>query len=113
MFDAWSGRATGHRTGWRARSPFSTCCSSGSRRAAPQHRSEARPDRDERLVTVTGTSVPGRGLAPARPARAIREGERIHVVGAAGAGASAAVLHAAWAGGAPDGCDPGGPTKYT
>ncbi len=32
----------------------------------------------------------GKGLAPARPARPIRAGERIHVVGAAGAGASAA-----------------------
>jgi UDP-N-acetylmuramate--alanine ligase len=55
----------------------------------------------------------GAGLAPARPARPIRPGERIHVVGAAGAGASAAVLHAAWAGGEPDGCDPGGPSPYT
>jgi UDP-N-acetylmuramate--alanine ligase len=53
------------------------------------------------------------GLLPARPARSILPGERIHVVGAAGAGASAAVLHAAWAGGAPDGCDPGGPSPYT
>ena len=35
------------------------------------------------------------GLAPARAARPIRAGERIHVVGAAGAGASAAALLAA------------------
>ncbi|HEY3164432.1 MAG TPA: cyanophycin synthetase [Candidatus Limnocylindrales bacterium] len=40
-------------------------------------------------------------------------GERIHVVGAAGAGASAAVLHGAWSGGRLDGCDPGGPSPYT
>jgi UDP-N-acetylmuramate--alanine ligase len=40
-------------------------------------------------------------------------GERIHVVGAAGAGASAAVLHGAWAGGQLDGCDAGGPSPYT
>ncbi len=52
-------------------------------------------------------------MLPARTARPIRAGERIHVVGAAGAGASAAVLHAAWAGGEPDGCDPGGPSPYT
>jgi UDP-N-acetylmuramate--alanine ligase len=62
---------------------------------------------------VSGTATPGAGLLPARPARAIRPGERIHVVGAAGAGASAAVLHAAWAGADVDGCDPGGPSSYT
>lgn len=62
---------------------------------------------------MTGTATPGAGLAAARPARSIRPGERIHVVGAAGAGASAAVLHAAWAGATPDGCDPGGPSPYT
>ncbi len=62
---------------------------------------------------MTGTATPGAGLAAARPARAIRPRERIHVIGAAGAGASAAVLHAAWAGAAPDGCDPGGPSPYT
>ena len=62
---------------------------------------------------MTGSAVPGAGLLPARPARAIAPGERIHVVGAAGAGASAAVLHGAWAGGILDGCDPGGPSPYT
>jgi len=62
---------------------------------------------------VTGTATPGTGLAPVREPRRIAPGERIHVVGAAGAGASAAALHAAWAGGAPDGCDPGGPSPYT
>jgi len=34
-------------------------------------------------------------------------------VGAAGAGASAAALHAAWAGGHVSGCDPGAPSPYT
>jgi UDP-N-acetylmuramate--alanine ligase len=62
---------------------------------------------------VTGAATPGAGLLPARPARLIARGERIHVVGAAGAGASAAVLQGAWAGGRMDGCDPGGPSPYT
>jgi UDP-N-acetylmuramate--alanine ligase len=62
---------------------------------------------------VTGTAVPGAGLDPARPSRPIAPGERIHVLGAAGAGASAAVLHSAWAGAVADGCDPGGPSSYT
>ena len=55
----------------------------------------------------------GAGLAAARPARPIRPGERIHVVGAAGAGASAAALLAARAGAVVTGCDPGGPSPYT
>jgi len=55
----------------------------------------------------------GHGLAPARPARPIRVGERIHVVGIAGAGASAAALHAAAQGAIVTGCDPGGPSPYT
>ena len=54
-----------------------------------------------------------RGLAPARAARPIAPGERTHVIGIAGAGASAAALLAHAAGGAPDGCDPGVPTQYT
>jgi UDP-N-acetylmuramate--alanine ligase len=62
---------------------------------------------------VTGTAAPGAGSLPARIARPIAPGERVHVVGAAGAGASAAVLHAAWTGGSPDGCDSGGPSPYT
>lgn len=53
------------------------------------------------------------GLAPARAARAIAPGERIHVVGAAGAGASAAALLAGAAGARVDGCDPGVPSQYT
>ncbi len=55
----------------------------------------------------------GLGLAPARPSRAIRVGERIHVLGIAGAGASAAALHAASQGAIVSGCDPGGPSPYT
>ena len=63
-------------------------------------------------MTRTATDV-GRGLAPARPARPIVAGERIHVVGAAGAGASAAALLAWRAGAAVSGCDSGGPSPYT
>ena len=55
----------------------------------------------------------GAGLAAIRPARPIGKGERIHVVGAAGAGASAAAILAARAGAIVTGCDPGGPSPYT
>ncbi|HTK44419.1 MAG TPA: cyanophycin synthetase [Patescibacteria group bacterium] len=55
----------------------------------------------------------GAGLASVRPSRPIRPGERIHVVGVAGAGASAAALHARAAGAIVSGCDPGGPSPYT
>jgi UDP-N-acetylmuramate--alanine ligase len=55
----------------------------------------------------------GAGLAPARASREIRAGERIHVVGIAGAGASAAALHAAAVGAIVTGCDSGGPSPYT
>jgi UDP-N-acetylmuramate--alanine ligase len=64
-------------------------------------------------VSVRGAAEIGAGLEPARPARPILPGERIHVVGAQGAGASAAALLAAWAGAEVDGCDPGGPSQYT
>jgi UDP-N-acetylmuramate--alanine ligase len=64
-------------------------------------------------VSLRGSAAVGAGLAPARVARPIRAGERIHVVGAAGAGASAAALLATWAGASVDGCDPGGPSTYT
>ena len=64
-------------------------------------------------MTARGAASVGAGLAPARTARPIRPGERIHVVGVAGAGASAAALLAAWAGAAVDGCDAGGPSGYT
>jgi len=62
---------------------------------------------------IRGATAIGQGLAPARAARAIEPGERIHVIGAAGAGASSAALLAYEAGGAPDGCDPGAPSPYT
>jgi UDP-N-acetylmuramate--alanine ligase len=55
----------------------------------------------------------GAGLAAARVARPIRAAERIHVVGIAGAGASAAALLAEAAGAEVSGCDPGGPSPYT
>jgi UDP-N-acetylmuramate--alanine ligase len=55
----------------------------------------------------------GAGLEPARRSRPIRPGERIHVVGVAGAGASAAALHAHWAGAEVSGCDAGGASPYT
>ncbi len=64
-------------------------------------------------MSVRGAAEIGAGLAAARAARPIRPGERIHVVGAQGAGASAAALLAAWAGADVDGCDPGGPSQYT
>ena len=55
----------------------------------------------------------GQGLAAARAARPIRPGERIHVLGVAGAGASAAALLAQRAGADVSGCDSGGPSPYT
>jgi UDP-N-acetylmuramate--alanine ligase len=55
----------------------------------------------------------GAGLDPVRAARPIREGERIHVIGAAGAGASAAALLARAAGAVVTACDAGGPSPYS
>jgi UDP-N-acetylmuramate--alanine ligase len=55
----------------------------------------------------------GAGLADARAPRPIAAGERIHVVGVAGAGASAAAILAAAAGAVVSGCDAGGPSPYT
>ena len=55
----------------------------------------------------------GAGLAPARDARPIRRDESIHVLGAAGAGASAAALLASRAGAVVTGCDPGGASPYS
>ncbi|MFL5775122.1 MAG: UDP-N-acetylmuramate--L-alanine ligase [Chloroflexota bacterium] len=62
---------------------------------------------------MTGAASIGAGLEPARDARPIRAGERIHVLGIAGAGASAAARLARWAGADASGCDPGGPSPYT
>jgi UDP-N-acetylmuramate-alanine ligase len=63
-------------------------------------------------VTRDATTI-GAGLAAARDARRIRPGERIHVVGGAGAGASAAALLAADAGALVSACDAGGPSPYS
>ncbi len=63
-------------------------------------------------MTASADRVRG-GLEPARAARPIRSGERVHVVGAAGAGASAAALLAAKAGAIVTGCDAGGPSPYS
>jgi UDP-N-acetylmuramate--alanine ligase len=63
--------------------------------------------------SAAARSAVGAGLAGARDARPIRPGERIHVVGAAGAGASAAALLAHHARASVSGCDPGGPSPYT
>ena len=52
-----------------------------------------------------GRNAIGAGLEPARAARAIVRGERIHVVGAGGAGASGAALLAHGLGALVDGCD--------
>ena len=58
------------------------------------------------------SSAVGAGLLPARPARPIVPGERIHVVGVAGAGASAAAILGAGAGAIIDGCDPAPDSQY-
>lgn len=65
------------------------------------------------MSEVRGAASVGSGLASARVASPIRPDERIHVVGAAGAGASAAVLLAHHAGASVSGCDRGGPSSYT
>jgi UDP-N-acetylmuramate--alanine ligase len=63
-------------------------------------------------VTSSAARV-GAGLLAPRDARLIQPGERIHVVGAAGAGASAAALLAARAGARVTACDQAGPSPYT
>ena len=63
-------------------------------------------------MTRTSAEI-GAGLAPVRAARPITPGERIHVVGAGGAGASGAALLAHAAGAIVSGCDSGGPSPYT
>jgi UDP-N-acetylmuramate--alanine ligase len=63
-------------------------------------------------VTRDAAAV-GAGLAPARVARPIPAGQRLHVIGVAGAGASAAALLAHHAGVQVSGCDAGGPSPYT
>ncbi len=63
-------------------------------------------------MTRTSQEI-GAGLAAARDARPIPAGQRIHVIGAAGAGASAAALLGQRAGATVTGCDAGGPSPYT
>jgi UDP-N-acetylmuramate--alanine ligase len=65
------------------------------------------------VSVLRGAASIGSGLEPARRARPIRGHERIHVVGAAGAGASAAALLAHAAGALVSGCDAGGASLYT
>jgi UDP-N-acetylmuramate--alanine ligase len=55
----------------------------------------------------------GAGLAPVRRGRPIPAGQRLHVIGAGGAGASAAALLAHHAGALVTGCDAGGASPYT
>jgi UDP-N-acetylmuramate--alanine ligase len=64
-------------------------------------------------VTHRTAAEIGAGLEAARPARAIRRGERVHVIGVAGAAAAAAALHAHHAGATVSGCDGGGPSQYS
>jgi len=55
----------------------------------------------------------GAGLEPARAARPILPGERIHVIGAGGAAAAGACLLAHHVGARASGCDAAGPSQYT
>ncbi len=71
------------------------------------------PDPQRDAPGAAGDAAIGAGLAAARDARPIGAAERIHVLGIAGAGASAAALLGRRAGGEVSGCDPGGPSQYT
>lgn len=53
------------------------------------------------------------GLEPARAARPVEAGQRVHVIGVAGAAAAASALHAQRVGASVTGCDAGGPSQYT
>jgi UDP-N-acetylmuramate--alanine ligase len=64
-------------------------------------------------VTHRDAAEIGAGLEPAREARPIPPGERIHVVGAGGAAGAAACLLAHVVGARASGCDAGGPSPYT
>ena len=64
-------------------------------------------------MTARAAAAVAAGLATAREPRQITADERIHVVGAAGAGASAAALLARYAGAQVSGCDAGGPSPYS
>jgi len=58
-------------------------------------------------VTRTSEEI-ARGLAPARPARPIVPGTRLHVMGVGGAASAGAALHAAAVGAVVTACDAGG-----
>lgn len=58
-------------------------------------------------MTRTNEEI-ARGLAPARPARPIPTGTRLHVMGVGGAASAGAALHAAAAGAVVSACDSGG-----
>jgi UDP-N-acetylmuramate-alanine ligase len=64
-------------------------------------------------VTHRDAAEIGAGLEPARDARPIPAGERIHVVGTGGAAGAAACLLAHAVGAHASGCDAGGPSPYT
>ena len=59
-------------------------------------------------MTRTNEEI-ARGLAPARPARPIPTGTRLHVMGVGGAASAGAALHAAAVGAIVTACDNGGP----
>jgi UDP-N-acetylmuramate--alanine ligase len=63
-------------------------------------------------VTRTPADI-SRGLSPARVARPIAPGTRIHVLGVGGAASSGAALHAAAVGAVVTACDAGGPDPLT
>ncbi len=60
-----------------------------------------------------GLAAINAGLDPSRAAARIPPGQRVHVVGVAGAAAAAACLLAHHAGALASGCDSGGPSSYT
>ena len=95
---------------WSGAGPTTSAPAPRRARARPRAAStRSRTRRDDRSADRVGA-----GLAPARDARPIRAGERIHVVGAAGAGASAAALLAATRRRRSSrAATPGGPSPYT
>ena len=99
----WSGDRAANKVSSAAAA--SSCCSSASRRPRPCASDRPRRDRRRR--------VSRRRASPAARPATDPAGERIHVVGVAGAGASAAARHAAGRGRVASGCDPGGPSPYT
>jgi UDP-N-acetylmuramate--alanine ligase len=64
-------------------------------------------------VIFRGAAEISAGLEPARPARAIPAGQRVHVVGAGGSAAAPAALLGHLAGAVVTGCDASGTSTYT